>query len=251
VRVDLNADLGELGTDTDARLIEFITSASLAAGFHAGTPSTLRATIRLAKAHGVAIGAHPSLADRAGFGRREMEVTVQDVEDLVLYQVSAVAGTATAEGARLQHVKPHGALYHMAARDKELARAIVRAMLAIDRSLILFAPPRSELAAAGQAAGVRVAIEAFVDRAYRSDGSLVDRSSPGALIEDVSVAVTRAVQIVERRSVVAVDGTVVPLDAETICLHGDTPGAVALAATLRGALEASGIDVRAVGDAST
>jgi UPF0271 protein len=199
----------------------------------------------------VAIGAHPSLADRAGFGRREVEVTAQEVEDLVLYQVAAVAGIATAEGMRLQHVKPHGALYHMAARDTELARAIVRAMVAVDRALILFAPPRSELAAAGRAAGVRVAIEAFADRAYRSDGSLVDRSLPGALIEDVSIAVSRASQIVERRSVVAVDGTVVPLDADTICLHGDTPGSVAMAAALRAALEDSGIDVRAVGDAST
>ena len=157
LRVDLNADVGELGVEHDARLMASITSASLAAGFHAGNPSTLRATIRLARAHRVAVGAHPSFDDRASFGRREMTITPTQAEDLVLYQVAAVAGVAAAEGVRLQHVKPHGALYTMAARDSGLAEAIARAVAACGPSIILFAPAGSELFRAGRAAGIRVA----------------------------------------------------------------------------------------------
>jgi len=244
VNVDLNADLGELGADHDRPLIESITSASIAAGFHAGTPSVLRATIRLAKAHNVAIGAHPSFDDRAGFGRREIHLPPAEVESLVLYQVAAVAGVARAEGMRLQHVKPHGALYNMAARDHDLASAIVCAVATCDPSLILFAPPGSELYRAGRAVGLRVAAEVFADRAYRSDRTLAPRETPGAVLGDPGSVLARAVDMLASRSVATIDGGRIPIEADTICVHGDTAGAAALAATLRAGLEAAGITVK-------
>ena len=178
MRIDLNADVGE-GIGDDAGLLRLVTSANVAAGFHAGDPSVLRQTIRAARAGGVAVGAHPGFPDRANFGRLEMAVTPRDAEDLVLYQIAAVAGVAAAEGLRLQHVKPHGALYNMAARDAALADAIARAIAAFDATLILFGLPGSALLEAGRAAGLRVAAEAFADRAYEADGSLVSRTKPG------------------------------------------------------------------------
>jgi UPF0271 protein len=249
--IDLNADLGEsFGAFTighDAALMPSITSANIAAGFHGGDPSVIRRTIRLAKQHGVAVGAHPAFPDLVGFGRRELTVTPAEAEDFVLYQIAAVAGIAAAEAVPLQHVKPHGALYNMAARDRELAAAIARAVVAFDRRLILFAPFDSELYNAGLAAGLGVAAEVFADRAYQRDGSLVSRSTPGAVIHDREAVVGRALQMARSRQVTAIDGTVVPLDVDTICVHGDTPGAAALAAVLRGALEAAGVVVRAIG----
>jgi UPF0271 protein len=251
VRVDLNADVGEsfgaYSIGDDAALIPFITSANVAAGFHAGDPTVLRNTIRLAKAHGVAVGAHPGFPDLIGFGRREISVGVRETEDFVLYQIAAVAGVASAEGVALQHVKPHGALFNMAARDPKLARAIARATVDVDPKLILFGPPGSELIAAGRAAGLRVVAEGFADRAYESDGTLVSRTRPGAIIHEVDVVLSRAVRMVAERTVVAVDGTIVPLDVDTICIHGDTAGADVLAAALRAGLEGAGIIVRAVG----
>jgi UPF0271 protein len=247
VRIDLNADLGELGIEHDAPLLASITSASLAAGFHAGTPSSLRADIRLATVRGVAVGAHPSFDDRGGLGRREIEIAPQEAEDLVLYQIAAVAGMAVAEGITLRHVKPHGALYNMAARDAGLAAAVVRAITAFDRSLALFAPPSSALAAAGRGAGLRVAAEAFADRAYRPDGQLADRSLPGAIIRNPDLVVSRALRIVTERRIAAVDGSDISIEADTICVHGDTPGAADLAARLRAALVAAGIEVRPFG----
>ena len=222
-----------------------ISSASVAAGLHAGSPTVLRETIRLAAIHRVAIGAHPGFADREGFGRRELTLPAVEVEDLVLYQIAVVAGVAAAEGVRLQHVKPHGALYNMAARDRALADAVVRAVRAFDRSLALFAPPRSELASAARAAGLRVAAEGFADRAYQTDGSLAPRTVPGAVIEEVDVVVSRALRMVKEGSVRAVDGSPVSLDIDTICVHGDTPGCDALAAALRAGLEAAGVSVKA------
>ncbi len=247
LRVDLNADLGELGVEHDSRLMTAITSASIAAGFHAGDASTLRATIRLAKAHGVAVGAHPSFDDRASFGRREMAITPAQAEDLVTHQIAAVSGVAAAEGVRLQHVKPHGALYNMAARDIPLATAIARAVAACDGSLILFAPAGSELLRAGQAAGIRVAAEVFADRAYQPDGTLAARGIPGAVIEDAEAVITRALRMVINGAVVALDGSTLSLRADTICVHGDTAGADVLAVKLRSAFLASGVDVKAVG----
>jgi UPF0271 protein len=230
----------------DAALMKSITSANVAAGFHAGDPSVLRGTIRLAKASGVAVGAHPGFPDRVGFGRRELRVTPRDAEDCVLYQIAAVAGVAAAENARLQHVKPHGALYNMAARDAALAAAIARAVVAFDRSLILFGPPDSELLKAGDAAGLRVAAEGFADRAYESDASLASREQPGSLIDDPGVVVARAVRMAKDGTVVAVDGSVLRLDIDTLCVHGDTPGCDQLAAKLRAGLEAAGITIKAV-----
>lgn len=251
MRIDLNADVGEsFGAYTlghDAALIPSITSASVAAGYHAGDPSVLRRTIRLARAHGVAVGAHPGFPDLAGFGRRELRVTAGEAEDLVLYQIAAVAGVAAAEGVTLQHVKPHGALYNMAAREADLAGAIARAVAAYDRSLIVFGPPGSQLLAAGRALGLRVAAEAFADRAYEPDGSLASRRHPDAVIHDVEAVIARVLRMATDRTVVARDGTVVPLEADTICVHGDTPGADALAARLRVALEAAGVRVEPIG----
>jgi len=239
VRIDLNADVGEsfgaYAIGHDPGLMKSITSANVAAGFHAGDPSVLRATIRRAKQHGVAVGAHPSFPDLAGFGRREMNIPPREVEDLVLYQIAAVAGVAHVEGVTLQHVKPHGALYNMAARDAGLATAIARAVAAFSPSLILLGLPGSELLRAGKAAGLRVAGELFADRAYEPDGSLMSRKKPGAIIHDVDLVVARAVQMAKEGA------------GETICVHSDTPGADELAARIRAALQSAGIDVRPMG----
>ena len=251
MRIDINSDMGEsFGAYTighDAGLMRAITSANIAAGFHAGDPSVLRDTIRLAKASGVAIGAHPGFPDLVGFGRRELNATPRETEDFVLYQVAAVAGVAAAEGMRLQHVKPHGALFNMAVRNAELADAIARAVAAFDRSLILFGLPGSEILRAGRAAGLRVAAEIFADRAYEPDGTLASRKKPGSVIHDPNVVVSRAVSMVKDGSVVAVDGSVVKLGADTICVHGDTKGSDELAARLRRAFEDAGITVAPVG----
>ena len=251
MRVDINSDLGEsfgayhIGNDTG--LMKVITSANVAAGFHAGDPSVLRETIRMAKANGVAVGAHPGCPDLVGFGRRELNVTPKETEDFVLYQVAAVAGVAAAEGVKLQHVKPHGALFNMAVKNRELADAIARAVAAFDRSLILFGLPGSEILAAGKAAGLRIASEVFADRAYEPDGTLASRRKPHSVIHDAAVVVDRTVRMVKERSVVAMDGSTVPLQADTICVHGDTPGSDALAAKIRDGLETAGIDVQAIG----
>jgi 5-oxoprolinase (ATP-hydrolysing) subunit A len=251
MRIDINSDMGEsFGAYTighDAGLMTSITSANVAAGFHAGDPSVLRDTIRLAKQHGVAVGAHPGFPDLVGFGRRELNVTPQEAEDMVLYQVAAVAGVAAVEGVKMQHVKPHGALFNMAVRNRELSSAIARAVAAFDRTLILFGLPGSEILAAGQAAGLPVAAEVFADRAYEPDGSLASRRKPGSVIHDPDAVVARAVRMVKDRTVVAIDGSVVALEADTICVHGDTPGSDHLAAKIRAGLEAAGITVKAIG----
>jgi 5-oxoprolinase (ATP-hydrolysing) subunit A len=253
LRIDLNADVGEsfgaYAIGHDAGLMKSITSANVAAGFHAGDPSVLRSTILLAKAHGVAVGAHPSFPDLAGFGRREMKVSPREAEDFALYQIAAVAGVAAAEGVRLQHVKPHGALFNMAMRDPALAAAIARATAAFSRELILFALPDSELLKAARAEGLRGVAEAFADRAYEADGSLVPRSKPGSVIHDMSSVVARAVRMAKEGNVAAIDGTILKLQPDTICVHSDTPGADGLAASLRGALEAAGVKVRSIGAA--
>jgi UPF0271 protein len=250
-RVDLNADVGEsFGVFTigaDAQLLGTVTSASVAAGFHAGDPSVLRATIRLAADHGVSVGAHPGLPDLVGFGRRELKLTPSEAEDLVLYQVAAVQGVAQAERIALRHVKPHGALYTMASRDRELATAIARAVAAIDGSLVLFAPAGSALLEAGIAERLNVAAEGFADRAYERDGSLASRSKPHAVLRDPRHVVDRAIRMVTEGVVTTIDGTDLPIKVETLCVHGDTPGAPDLARALREGLEAAGISVRPVG----
>jgi UPF0271 protein len=215
----------------------------VAAGFHGGDPSVLRETVRLAKATGVAVGAHPGLPDLAGFGRREMQLNAREAEDLVLYQVAAVGGVAAAEGVRLRHVKPHGALYNMAARDSQLADAVARAVAAYDHSLVLIGPPGSKLIESGRGHGLRVAAEAFADRAYQADGSLMARRLDRSVLVDPSDVVRRAIRLVKEGTVVACDGTVLAIEAQTLCVHGDTPGAAALAAALRQGLTEAGIEV--------
>ena len=251
MRIDINSDVGEsfgaYAIGHDAGLMRSITSANVAAGFHAGDPSVLRQTIRAARSHGVAVGAHPGFPDLVGFGRRELNVSPGEAEDFVLYQVAAVAGVAAAEGVGLQHVKPHGALFNMAVHDANLAAAIARAVAAFDKRLILFGLPGSEILNAGRAAGLRVAAEVFADRAYEPDGTLASRKKPGAVIHDAEIVVARAVRMVTERNVVAVDGSIVPLEADTICVHGDTPGSDDLAARIRAGLERAGVSVKSLG----
>jgi len=242
--VDLNSDLGE-GAGYDGELLSLVSSANIACGFHAGDPSVMRRTVRQAVRAGVSIGAHPGFPDLVGFGRREMKATPREVEDLVAYQIGALAGIAAAQGVRLRHVKPHGALYNMAARDMDLADAIARAIATVDSSLKLFGLPGSQSLEAAQRRHVQAVSEAFADRAYRRDGSLVPRHEPGAVIHDEAIVVSRAVSIARDRTVIAADGTPVPLDVQTICVHGDTPGAAVLASRIRQALNDAGIQVRA------
>lgn len=247
MRIDLNSDLGESfgpwPMGQDAALMDSISSANVACGFHAGDPGTMRATVQLAREKGVAVGAHPGFPDLVGFGRREMKASAAEVEDFVLYQVSALAGIAAAQGVRLQHVKAHGALYNMACKDRALADAIAKAVAAFDRGLILFGLPNSELLRAGQAAGLNVAAEVFADRAYDPDGSLTARSKPGSVIHDTQQVVERAVIMVRDKKVVAIDGSTIALQADTICLHGDTPGAADHARAVRKGLESAGIQI--------
>ncbi len=248
--VDLNADLGEsfgpwtLGSD--AAVLASITSANVACGFHAGDPGIMRQTVRAARAAGVAVGAHPGFPDLAGFGRRQLAASPREVEDFVLYQIGALAAIAAAEGVGLQHVKPHGALYNMAVRDRALADAVARAAASFDSSLVLFGPPGSELVRAGESAGLAVAAEGFADRAYEPDGTLAPRTRAGAVLHDPDIVVARAVRMAREGVVLAADGTDIPLRVATICVHGDTPGAAELTRLIRAALTAAGIPVRAV-----
>ena len=253
MRVDLNADVGERFSSgppgPDASLMRHITSANVACGFHAGDPGVMRDTVLLAREFGVAVGAHPGFPDLEGFGRRDIHVSPRDVEDFVAYQVGALAAIAAAQGVRLQHVKPHGALFNMAVRDAALADAVARATAVIDGALILFGLPGSELIAAGRRAGLRTANEGFADRAYRTDGTLVPRTEPGAVIDDPDVVVPRAVRVVQEQAVDAIDGTRILLAVDTLCLHSDTPDAADLAVRVHRALEEAGVMVKAIGAA--
>ena len=254
LRIDLNCDLGEsFGAYTignDMSVMAHITSANIACGAHAGDPSIRRATVRLARRSTVAVGAHPGFPDLVGFGRREIKADPREVEDLVLAQISALDGVARAEGARLHHVKPHGALYNMAARDRALADAIARAVAALDPSLVLYGLSGSCLLDAGRDAGLAVASEVFADRAYGATGSLVARGQPGAVVHDTTQVVDRALQMVLEGTVTAVGGERVALAADTICVHGDTLGAADLAGRLRAGLEETGVTVAAVGESA-
>lgn len=247
MRIDLNCDLGEsfgryqLGDD--AAMLSVVTSANIACGLHAGDPAVMKRTVELAAKQGVAIGAHPGYPDLQGFGRREMSLAPDEAEAFVLYQTSALAGFARAAGVPLAHVKPHGALYNAAARDAELAAAIVRAVVSFDPRLILVALPNSALARAAIAAGLRVACEGLADRAYRADGSLAPRSRPGAVIHDPARVAERAVQMVTRGQIETIEGQMLSLHIDTLCVHGDTPGAARIAATLRAALQAAGVEI--------
>jgi 5-oxoprolinase (ATP-hydrolysing) subunit A len=247
--VDLNCDIGEsFGAWTlgaDAEVLAHVTSASIACGFHAGDPGTMRRTVDLAIERGVAVGAHPGLPDLAGFGRRVIEVTPDEAYEMVVYQVGALAAFAAARGTRLAHVKPHGALYNMAATRAPLADAIARAVRDVDRRLFLFGLAGSRLVAAARSVGIVPVEEVFADRRYAADGTLVSRKERGAVIDDTGVAVRQAVRMVREGKVTAVDGTELAVRAGTICIHGDTPGAAEHARALRVALGEAGIDVAA------
>lgn len=248
-RINLNADLGEgFGPWTmgaDAELLGIIASANVACGFHAGDPLVMRRTLRLAKQRGVEIGAHVAYPDLQGFGRRRMEMAPEELEAAILYQIGALAGLAQAEGLRLAHVKPHGALYNMAARDAALSSAIAAAVAAFDRALVLFGLAGGALVAAGRAAGLRVAEEAFADRSYEPDGQLTPRGIPGAVLSDPAAAAAQAVALATRGEVVARGGGLLRLRADTICVHGDRPDAAAFARALREALSTAGLRVEA------
>src|SRR5688500_18440508 len=249
--IDLNCDLGEsfgaysLGADEE--VLTSISSASIACGFHAGDPAVMRRTVRLAKAAGVSVGAHPGLPDLVVLGRREMRVTPQEVEDLVLYQTGALDAICRSEGVALRHVKAHGALYNVAARERPLADAIARAVRSYDPNLVLFVLPGSEMQRAAEAAAVPFALEGFADRAYEPDGSLTPRSRAGAVIHDTEEVMARTVRMVRDGIVRATNGEDIPMRVDTICTHGDTPGSHELTRQLRLGLERAGVTVTAVG----
>jgi UPF0271 protein len=244
MRVDLNADLGE-GAGHDDELLELVSSASIACGFHAGDPVSIFASIRAARERGVAVGAHPSFADRENFGRIDVVLPAGEVFTNVAYQLGAFQALATAAGARMNHVKAHGALYNMAVRDEKLAEAIAHAALATDSALLLFAPGGSALERAAQFAKLRVVREVFADRNYLADGSLVPRTRPDALLHDPEEAAGRVLRMLREGVVRSVEGQDVAVSAETICLHGDTPGAVQFARALRARLEKEGVLISA------
>jgi len=239
--MDLNADLGE-GMD-DGAILPFLTSANVACGLHAGGPLTMDRTVALALDHGVCIGAHPSYADRENFGRTAQQLSREEVRALVLYQVAALDGLVRARGGSLSHVKTHGALYNQAAKDEELARAVADAVRAFRRDLLLVGLAGSVQIEAARAAGLRAAGEAFADRRYLPDGSLMPRSQPGSVLGDPGEVAEQALRIAKEGFAVASDGSRVRIDAQTLCLHGDTPGAVQMAQAVRQRLEEAGVAI--------
>lgn len=247
--IDFNSDLGEsfgvyrLGDD--AAVLPHISSANIACGMHAGDPQTIAATVRAAVAQGVAVGAHPGFADLQGFGRRAMQLSHGELYDLTVYQVGALQAFASTAGGRLAHVKPHGALYNMAARDRGLARALVEAVRDVDPALVFFGLAGSELVRAARETGLAVAEEVFADRTYQADGSPTPRGQPGAVITDIKAAIDQVLCMVHRGVVRSLQGTEVPVRADTLCIHGDQPAAAEFARAIRIALEADGITIRA------
>ena len=245
VKIDLNCDMGEsfgmykMGLDEE--VIKHISSANVACGFHAGDPMWMRHTVRLAEEHGVAVGAHPSFPDLNGFGRRNMSVEPEEAKNDVIYQVGALS--AFTAGGKLQHVKPHGAMYNQAVSDEALARAICEAVLEVDEDMVLLVLAGSPWERTAADMGLRVAREIFADRAMNSDGSLVSRSREGSVIHDVEEVVERSLRMVTESRAVAITGEEMEVEAESLCLHGDTPGAVEMAKTLERQLRASGVDI--------
>ncbi len=250
-RIDLNCDCGESfgvwSLGDDEAVLRHVTSASVACGAHAGDPEVMRRTVRLCRSLGVAVGAHPGFPDLPGFGRRPLPLTPSEIETSVLFQIGALHAIARAEGVALRHVKPHGALYNLAAKTPAVAEAIARAVAAFSRELILVGLAGSVLVEAGLAAGLSVASEAFADRGYAADGALLPRDAPGALILDPERNLAQALSIVTTGQVVGPEGQAVPVVADTLCIHGDTPGAAERAALLRQGLLAAGVEVRGMG----
>ena len=243
-RINLNADLGEsFGAWTmgaDDAMLEMVGSANIACGFHAGDPGVMRRTVRAALDRGVSLGAHPSFPDLQGFGRRRMDIPARELEAMVIYQVGALQAMAAAEGGRVGHVKPHGALNNIACVDAGVADAVARAMRALGGDLILLAPAHSELARAGERAGLRVALEVFADRAYLDDGQLVPRSRPDAMVHGAAASLAHVQRMLDEGAIVSVSGRRLPTAIDSICVHGDGPDAVASAAALKQGLTAAG-----------
>ncbi len=249
-KIDMNSDVGEsfgnykLGLDEE--VIPLISSANIACGFHAGDPTVMKRTIAIAKENGVALGAHPGFPDLMGFGRRNMDVSLEEIQDYVTYQVGALQAFGQAQGMKLQHVKPHGALYTMAVQNPEIWDAVAEAISAIDPALILFVlagPGREDLEAVGAKHGIRIAFEFFGDRAYNPDGSLVSRKLPGAVIHDHQQVAEKVLKLVTEGSVVCADGSEIQLAADTICVHGDNPAALQLVKRIRETLQDSGVEI--------
>lgn len=249
-QVDLNCDMGEsfgaYQMGTDVQIMPLVSSANIACGFHAGDPSVMRKTLAGSVAQGVAVGAHPGLYDLVGFGRRNMQISAQEAYDMVVYQVGALAGFARVAGVSLHHVKPHGALYNMAAKDRALADAIANAVRDVDASLVLYGLAGSQLVQAGSASGLRVASEVFADRTYQADGSLTPRSQPNALLESDEDAVRQVLTMVTEQRVRAITGEWVALTADTICIHGDGAHALSFANKVRAALLQAGVTITAM-----
>ena len=244
-KIDLNCDMGEsfgmykMGFDEE--VIKHISSANIACGFHAGDAMWMRHTVRLAEEHGVAIGAHPSFPDLNGFGRRNMNITPEEVKNDVIYQIGALSAFTGAK--KLQHVKPHGAMYNQAVNDEPLARAICEAILEVDDKMVLVALAGSPWTKVASDMGLRVAREIFADRALNADGTLVSRSQPGAVIHDIKEIVERSLKMVTEKRVETVDGGEIEVEADSLCLHGDTPGAVEMARALERQLKVSGVEI--------
>ena len=247
--IDLNADTGEgfgryrTGDDSQRELLGAVTSASIACGFHAGDPLVMRDTVAMAASLGVTIGAHPGYPDLVGFGRRDMAATADEIEAMVLYQIGALQAICAAAGCRVRYVKPHGALYNRAARDADAADAVARAVRSADSSLALLGLAGSALVDAADRAGIRAVGEAFIDRAYRADGTLLPRGEDGAVLTDVDAVADRALQMVQTGSVLTADGGTLPIHAESLCVHGDGASAVMMVRAVRQRLESAGIAV--------
>lgn len=250
VRIDLNCDMGEsfgsYKVGQDEQIIQFITSANIACGFHAGDPSIMRKTVKLALDHGVSIGAHPGFYDLAGFGRRKMELTPSEVYDIVVYQIGALQAFVQAEGGILNHVKPHGALYNMAAVDLTLAEAIAEAIYKVNPNLILYGLANSELIRAGEKFGLQTANEVFADRTYQNDGALTSRSEKNAVIKNEEEAINQVIQMIKDKKVTCVDGSEIPIKADTICIHGDGEHALLFAENIRHKLFENNINVESI-----
>ena len=247
MKIDLNCDLGEsfgaykLGLDD--QVLPYISSANVACGFHASDPVVMDKTVALAKDAGVAVGAHPGYPDLQGFGRRNMTIPPREVKAMIMYQIGALQAFCTARGLKLQHVKPHGALYNMAGKDEALAMAVCEAIQAVDDSLILLGLSGSKMLEAADKIGLRSAREVFADRAYEEDGSLVARTKPGAMITDEDEAVARVIRMIREGKVTAVTGKDIPIRADSVCVHGDSPKALAFVRTIRAALSAEQIQI--------
>lgn len=237
--------MGE-GCANDATLMDYVSSVNIACGFHAGDAATMRKTVETAVEKGVAIGAHPGFADAEGFGRREFDVSHQEVYDIVTEQINTFGDICRDAGATMAHVKPHGALYNMAARNSEMANAIAMAVKAIDDRLVLFGLSGSLLISEAEACGLATASEVFADRTYSPDGSLTPRSRPDALIHDSAAAVAQVLQMVGSKTVTALDGTTIPITADTVCIHGDGENAVAFAASINKVLIDRAIEIRPI-----